>query len=177
MPGYHRAAYAPTEALLAELFLGPIDFGVQAVGRWMNGEKVFERMKKKKTKGKAVPARHWKYYYERLKRRGLVQDRTVGNRVMIRLTDEGFTSVWRTRIRAGKSAAQGSNVCVVIFDIPEKQRHARDAFRYFLKQCDFKQLQRSVWSCPQTMAREVIAFVKHLKLERWVRVIEGQVTL
>lgn len=177
MPGYYWAYRDRSEGFLSTLLANAWDDGLQAIANWMDAEKAFKKTEKKKINRKKIAPRDWRRVYARLKRRGLVEDRKVGDRVMIRLTEEGFVKIWRARIRAAKSQVTGPDLCVVIFDIPEDQKNARDMFRYFLKQCDFKQLQRSVWVCAQSMAGEVKTFIKQIKLERWVRVIEGRVTL
>lgn len=65
--------------------------------------------------------------------------------------------------------------CIVLFDVPESERVARNMFRNFLKECGFRQLQRSVWVCRKDVADLVARFVRSNKLTPWIQVIEGRV--
>lgn len=57
---------------------------------------------------------------------------------------------------------------IVIFDIPEKRRSARDLFRESLKQLGFKLLQGSIWVNPFGDLNEVHALIKEQNIERYV---------
>lgn len=70
---------------------------------------------------------------------------------------------------------------VVIFDIPESERAARDALRRLIKQLGFRRLQRSVWIHPLPCEQEideisqaygVQAYVTLLRVESFDRVEE-----
>ncbi len=60
---------------------------------------------------------------------------------------------------------------VVIFDIPEKKRQARDAIRFHLKQLGFCELQKSVFVFPFDCKNEVEFLVEFYGIVRFVRIL------
>ncbi|MBW3538485.1 hypothetical protein KY386_03270 [Candidatus Parcubacteria bacterium] len=62
---------------------------------------------------------------------------------------------------------------VIIFDIPDKRKLARDAFRYSLKQLGCRQLQESVWITPHDCAKQVLALRELYGIGPFVRLIEA----
>jgi len=57
---------------------------------------------------------------------------------------------------------------IVIFDIPEKKKTAREYLRLFLKNNGFKLLQNSNWICPYGDFDEIQNFLKEEKIEKYV---------
>lgn len=128
----------------------------------------------KRTRAKGMPW-EWRRVLERLKRRKLVEEQKRGDRLMIRLTEKGR---WQQELKSIKKKPDHYPVgqgCVVVFDIPESERVARNMFRRFLKECGFRQLQRSVWVCRKDVVDFVADFVSRNKLTQWIQVIEGKV--
>lgn len=159
-----------------------------AIGLFVLKEKILEWMdassyeaKLMRTKvgsmQKKLKKKQWRAVVKRLKGQGLIEDRKLGDRVVLRLTDEGIRRIWIRRIQMARASSTATDLCFVIFDVPEKEKVARDTFRYFLKSCNFKLVQRSVWACPSSIVPELVAFVKYLNLQRWVRVIKGKMVL
>lgn len=60
---------------------------------------------------------------------------------------------------------------VVLFDIPEKLRKARDAFRYHLNQLDFYEFQKSVFVHPYDCKDEIDYLIEFYDLRRFVRFV------
>jgi len=60
---------------------------------------------------------------------------------------------------------------IVIFDIPEIRKTARDQLRFFLKELGFKMLQNSNWICPYGDFDEIQNFIKEEKIEKYVILI------
>lgn len=58
---------------------------------------------------------------------------------------------------------------LVIFDIPEKQKKARDALRYHLKRMGLRELQKSVFIIPYPCADEIDFLIEFFQLRRHVR--------
>lgn len=58
---------------------------------------------------------------------------------------------------------------MVAFDIPEESRKGRDALRYRLRLGGFYELQESLFLYPYDCKKEVMAFVKLFKIDRYVR--------
>jgi len=61
---------------------------------------------------------------------------------------------------------------LVIFDIPEKKKVARDVFREKLKLWGFYQLQKSVWIWPYPCRQTVEGFAEALGISPYVQVAE-----
>lgn len=57
---------------------------------------------------------------------------------------------------------------VVIFDIPEKSRKARDGFRDSLKRLGFRFLQHSIWVCPFGDFDDIQQLAKDFRIEKCV---------
>ena len=58
---------------------------------------------------------------------------------------------------------------VVLSDIPEKQKSARDALRQHLKQLDFVEFQKSVWVHAYECREQVNFLVEYYGVRRYVR--------
>jgi DNA-binding transcriptional regulator PaaX len=96
------------------------------------------------------------FYY--LKRRGYLDIQKDGKQIYISLTEEG-------RKRAGKYLIDDLEIKkpkkwdgkwrVIIFDIPDKTKIKREAFRGKLKELNFYQLQKSVWIYPYNCQKEI----------------------
>ena len=103
-----------------------------------------------------------------LKRRRWILIRQRGEKLHLTLTEKGRMICIKERMKRARLCRK--NECIiVIFDIPEQERALRRRFRHFLKECDFKQLQRSVWisRCDVlTMLRE---FIHSTKSNEWIR--------
>lgn len=60
---------------------------------------------------------------------------------------------------------------IVIFDIPEKMKKTRNAFRESLKRMGFRLLQNSIWMCPYGNFDEIQDLAKELHIEKYVVLI------
>jgi len=58
---------------------------------------------------------------------------------------------------------------IVFFDIPEKQRVARDIFRDKIKKIGFYELQHSVFAFPYECENEIEYIIETYKISKWVR--------
>jgi len=63
---------------------------------------------------------------------------------------------------------------LVIYDIPEKLRDARDALRYFLQAHHFIRLQNSVFVSPQADFTELDQIRRAYNVEKYVNFLEAQ---
>ncbi|MFH1866998.1 MAG: CRISPR-associated endonuclease Cas2 [Patescibacteria group bacterium] len=106
---------------------------------------------------------------KRLRRSRYIKVQKIGKRLMVALTDKGKAATLVQRLRAAPPH-RPNYFTIVIFDIPESQRAARLQLRALLKQGGFWLLQHSVWVSNQDAYQELAAFIKLLKLERWVNV-------
>ena len=60
---------------------------------------------------------------------------------------------------------------IVMFDIPEKYKNARDTFRFYLKRLGFLEYQKSVFITPYPCAREVEYLREFWGVKPFVRVL------
>jgi len=60
---------------------------------------------------------------------------------------------------------------IVIFDIPEKDRHFRDVLRLHLRELKFYKLQQSVFISPYPCERQLLELVSIYKVESFVRIM------
>ncbi len=77
--------------------------------------------------------------------------------IKMKLEDEKWDGKWR----------------LVIWDIPEKRRNARDLLRYQLKQLGFKKFQQSVWASKKNCTFLLREYIKKVGIEDWVKVVES----
>ena len=174
LPRYYKGVNLTDSALLNLL-----GFLEEKAWEWADREKYVKRL----SRSRSIPHRQtvrverpqWERTVKRLEARGVLERRKIGGRLMVRLTEAGLRQLWRTRIKLVQSRCPNNEWCIVVFDIPEEQRLARRTFRYFLKECGFVQLQRSVWACDRMVTPELLTFVQSLHLEPWVHVITGHV--
>lgn len=108
---------------------------------------------------------------KRLRENGLV-DFVDDKELVVRLTDRGKDkALW---IKMKVIDEQWDNKWrIIIWDIPEKRRVARDLLRYKLKWLGFKQLQKSVWFTKKNCTQVLRDFIKQLGIKDWVVVLES----
>jgi CRISPR-associated endonuclease Cas2 len=110
--------------------------------------------------------RHYRQYLpkaiERLKKKGLIEVVKSGGKQYYCLTQKGeklLASYERKAITIKKPKKWDEKYRVVIFDIKEQRRSARDEIRNWLVDLGFVRLQNSVWVFPYE-CREVITLLK-----------------
>lgn len=92
--------------------------------------------------------------------------------LLLRLTDKGKDRAVWNRVKDFSGEWDG-RWRLVIFDIPEKRRSARDLLRSKLKQWGFVHWQKSVWACKANCTKPLRDFIQHAGIEDWVMVIES----
>lgn len=95
---------------------------------------------------------------KRLERQKLVEIFIEGEHTLVRITHEGKVRALRyklSEIQVKKPKIWDKKWRVVIFDIPEKYKRAREIFRDHLKGMGFYMLQRSVWVYPYPCFDEI----------------------
>ena len=107
---------------------------------------------------------------KRLREKGLV-DFLSDEYIILQLTDSGRERVIWSKIKSNPK--QWDSIWrIVIFDIPEKRRRARDLLRSKLKQWGFVPWQKSVWVTKADCTIELRNFIKRSGIQEWVLVIE-----
>lgn len=90
----------------------------------------------------------------------------------LRLTDKGREKAVLAQLQNSGGKWDGK-WRIVIFDIPEKRRAARDLLRYNLKHWGFTPWQQSVWVTKKDCTKPLREYIKNVGIEDWVMVIES----
>lgn len=108
---------------------------------------------------------------KRLRENGLVE-LVEDNEILLRLTDRGKEKAVLAHLLLEDKKWDGK-WRIVIFDIPEKRRVARDLLRAKLKGWGFILWQRSVWVTKKNCTKPLRDFIKQVGIKDWVIVIES----
>ena len=103
-----------------------------------------------------------------LRRRRYLAIKKQGGRLILSLTNKGKLVILKKRLQ--QTPVDSHVATLVVFDIPESQRRGRDQFRWWLKDCGFKMVQRSVWIINRNVTQPLAKVVKQLKLSAWIRI-------
>jgi len=111
-----------------------------------------------------------------VEKKGWVKKKIVKQRVVYELTDLGRVRNLRFAYGKKKKVARNDGFStIVIFDIPEEYKKARNYLRRFLKENKFILLQKSVFIGPWSLEPEFKELLTVLKINKFVSVIEGRV--
>ncbi|OHA20192.1 MAG: hypothetical protein A2849_04050 [Candidatus Taylorbacteria bacterium RIFCSPHIGHO2_01_FULL_51_15] len=91
------------------------------------------------------------------------------------LSDEGKTKAitYKPRyMKIKRSSPWNKKWWIILYDIPEDEREARDAFRDHLRELGFRKLQHSAGIYPFDCRKEIEFIVELLDIRKYVRVIE-----
>lgn len=114
--------------------------------------------------------------FKRLEKQKLILIKEEGDKVRIELSEKGKKKVLMYNLDEMKLKQDKWDKIwrIVIFDIPEEKKNARDFLRLKMKELGFYLLQRSVlvtpWDC-----RKEIDFIKHFyEVDKYVNLIEAK---
>lgn len=108
---------------------------------------------------------------KRLREKGLV-DFIPDEKLIISLTDKGKEKAVLSTLYLDDDKWDGK-WRLVIFDVPEKRRAARDVLRRKLKDWGFIHFQQSVWGTKKNCTKALRDFIKQVGIEDWVMVVES----
>ncbi len=108
---------------------------------------------------------------KRLRENGLVE-LISDKELAVRLTDVGHSKALWVKMKLENEKWDGK-WRLVAWDIPEKQKKARDLLRHQLKQLGFKQFQKSVWASKKNCTLLLREYIKKVGIEDWVKVLES----
>jgi hypothetical protein len=103
-----------------------------------------------------------------LKRRGLLEERRRAGRIGWLLTGKGKAALLRLKIALAPRRDDAQRL-LVIFDIPENRRGAREALRELLRSSGFVRLQRSVWITDRDAWPILAEWARKEHLTDWIR--------
>ncbi len=109
---------------------------------------------------------------KRLREKGFVELLT-GQELALRLTDQGKSQALRIKMRQDDEVWDGK-WRLVIWDIPEKRRKARDLFRHQLKLLGFTMIQKSVWASKKDCRVVLKDYINQVGIGEWVTVMESK---
>lgn len=107
---------------------------------------------------------------KRLRERGLI-DFVSNDKMAFRLTDQGKQKAILASLTLDDKKWDGK-WRVVVFDVPEKRRQARNLLRTSLKNWGFVKWQQSVWATKKNCTEALRNFIKNVGIEDWVLVLE-----
>lgn len=110
--------------------------------------------------------------YMELRRRGSFREKNDGREIMPSLTERGFQSLLKLKIRIANRRKDGKKT-YIMYDIPERFRSRRDALRVWLKTSGFHMRQQSVWWTDRDIAEHLRNWIKIRRLDRWVEIAES----
>ena len=114
------------------------------------------------------------YTIKRLEKQNLVSWKEKDGELILILTERGKKKVLGYKLeemKIKKPKKWDKHFRVIVFDIPENRREARNTFRKKLKNLGFYQLQKSVFVCPYE-CKEEVDFLRHeLDIARFVNYI------
>lgn len=111
---------------------------------------------------------------KRLREKGFV-DFIDEQKLCLKLTDEGINQAMMARIKVVDQ--EWDEIWrLVVFDIPETKRIARDLLRFKLKEWGFKKIQKSVWATKKDCTDILRRFIEELGITDWVLIIESSNT-
>jgi len=130
----------------------------------------------KKYSRRAFHPSYMKRRLNSLKTQGLIRMNNKEDGVQISLTQTGQQRVLEYSIndlKIKKQSPWDGKWRYLFFDIPEKRRGARNAFRSKIKELGFERIQQSVWRHKYPCRKEVELLTDFYRIDRYVSLVEG----
>jgi DNA-binding transcriptional regulator PaaX len=149
-----------TKALLSRI-LGQVATGAVVVALAMLSGDPFALYRALGAKSRAS-RRRMKRAVGYAKKRGWITITETPQTIVAEITREGRKKLWRLQLDRPLAGQKWDGLWrIVIFDVPEKRKLARDTLRFRCKQLGMYQLQKSVWVTPWP-CREHIEALRYL---------------
>jgi DNA-binding transcriptional regulator PaaX len=106
----------------------------------------------------------------------IIQKEKAGGKFIVELTEKGKRKIQEIKLadlRIQKLLDWDKIWRIVIFDIPEKKKFARNILREKLKKWDFFQLQKSVWVCPWPCEKEIEFIIELFGVASYVNIVKA----
>ncbi len=133
-----------------------------------------ESLSKKMLKMGGVDTRYFNRSLKRYENSGLIKSFKKDNKKYYQLTDKGFLKSNEHKIKSRFNLKQkrwDGRWRLVIFDIPEDRKYAREALRRRLKFFKFFPFQKSVFVFPYPCEKEIRALGEYFKINDRVEII------
>ena len=109
----------------------------------------------------------------RLQKQKLISIKRIKTKILVTLCNHGKHERLRLLIADTRKKLPNNTYCLVTYDIPEKARDIRLAFRNMLKFGRFTQLHRSVWICHFDVADIIQEFIDQTNSKEWISVFNS----
>lgn len=109
-----------------------------------------------------------------LKRNRLIVLKEEGDKIIVELSEKGEKKVKQyefNELKITKPEEWDQKWRIVIFDIPDKKRVARNVLRDKLKNLNFFQLQKSVWAHPYPCENEIKLVAEIFEVSPFINII------
>jgi len=107
----------------------------------------------------------------RLKKRELIKAPDWNPKEGIIITKKGIERIFHVTLKLkGQKRRSDGKWQMVVFDIPETRRKARNQIRSYLKRLGYKQFQQSIWISPFDVLRETQNIISHCNAEDYIKI-------
>lgn len=110
-------------------------------------------------------------YFSKLRKQNLICIKQVGKNHVVSLTENGKNALLRfnyENLKIQKSKIWDRNFRLIIFDIPEKKRNARDSLREKIKKMGLVKFNDSVWAYPFPCQKEIDFIANYWQVGKYV---------
>lgn len=160
-----------TKKILLGLAIGGvIAVALTAPGVLMPFAKILCQKKEFQEKDKRKIAQALSY----VKKNRLVVLRQEDDTITVKLTEAGKRKVKQYQLdelKIEKPSKWDNNWRIVLFDIPEKKKPAREALRHRLQLLGFVQIQKSAWACPWSCENEIQLLAELFEITPYVQFV------
>jgi len=130
-----------------------------------NENPVFRKYRKNKTE------RQFSQLIYYLKKNNYIKIKNLENKKAIILTKKGISKVLKASFSIEDKKKRGDGKwMMIIFDIPQAHRKARNLLRSVLKNLGYKMFQQSVWVTPYDVSEKTEKLLQAYSLDKYVKV-------
>jgi DNA-binding transcriptional regulator PaaX len=138
--------------------------------------KLIRNIKSELFRKKGINEEYLKNQLYYLRRKKLISFKEKGSETIIELSEHGKKYILKYKyddIKINKPLFWDRKWRIVVFDIPEKRRSARDAMRIKLKELGLIKFNDSVWIYPYECREEIYFVTEFWKIGQYVHYIEA----
>ena len=124
--------------------------------------------------GRGKKPKNIPFYFLKLRKQKLIEVKEHGHYQKFVLTEDGrevFLRFNYEEMEINQPRVWDRNFRVIVFDIPEKKRAARDSLREKMKELGFAKFNDSVWVYPYPCQREIDFIANYWGIGRYVHFI------
>jgi len=163
-----------TKLLLMVLALGGVAVGGAVLPSILKALKEFD-LSEKKT---GFTKKQIREAISSLKRRKLIEiEKYNADKVFVKLTNKGkerTKEFYFDLLEIERPKKWDGKWRIVIFDIPNRYKQAREALRDKIKDLGLRQLQKSVWVHPYDCEDEILFVAEAFEVQRYVEIITAE---